>query len=112
MKIALDYDKTYTLNKPFWNKFAIDARENGFDIRIITIRNPLKDNIDDRVADGLPIIYTDGVAKKWYCYHNAYNTEGWNPDVWIDDRPETIINNSGATREQLAEWRASPDHDA
>lgn len=109
MKIALDYDKTYTLDKWFWNAVIDLAADDGHEVRIVTYRDPVKDNIDKEVPD-CPVIYTDGVAKKFYCQWFADDKKGWMPDVWIDDRPETVWENSKATPEILENWRASPEY--
>lgn len=105
MRIALDYDRCYNLDKPFWNKVVGLAQDHGHSVTIVTARSRTKDNIDDRVLPGLPIIYCDGVAKKWACHH--YHDLDF--DVWIDDKPEGILANSTATKEVLAEWRAGPE---
>lgn len=109
MKIALDYDLTYTLDPYLWEGFITMAINAGHDVRIVTARSPILDNIDDKVSD-LPIIYCDGVAKRFHCTWFADNGNGWIPDVWIDDKPQAVDNNSTATREQLEEWRASDAH--
>ncbi len=87
MKIALDYDRTYTLDPKFWNGIVHDADMSGHDVRIVTARHKVLDNIDHKVP--CPVIYCDGVAKKFFCHHVA----DWNPDVWIDNKPEDINNN-------------------
>lgn len=104
MKIALDYDLTYTLDPVFWAWFAEVSKARGFDVRIVTARSPTLDNIDDRV--NIPIIYCDGVAKKFVCTHFAK----WLPDIWIDDKPSAIDYNSTATPEFLEEWRSTREH--
>lgn len=106
MKIALDYDLTYSLDPKFWNQVIAAARRNGHDIRVVTVRD---DNLDRtapllELEQRLPVIYTCGVAKKWYCSHFG---DGFTPDVWIDDKPESVLNNSTATPEFLVEWRAT-----
>lgn len=102
MKIALDYDQTYTADPKLWNNFIDDATNKGHDVRIVTARNPVLDKID--VGD-IPVIYCDGVAKRFVCHH----FENWDPDIWIDDKPQSVDNNSTATKEVLAEWRANRD---
>jgi hypothetical protein len=99
MKIALDYDRTYDKAPEFWDDFIDLATDYGHEVRIVTARNPDLDNIDDDVY--VPIIYCDGVAKRFVCHH--FND--WDPDIWIDDKPESVDHNSTATKEQLAEWR-------
>lgn len=109
LKIALDYDLTYTADPKLWNNFIDDATEKGHDIRIVTARSPKHDNIGNRVGD-VPVIYCDGVAKRFHCTWFADDGAGWIPDIWIDDKPDAVDNNSKATREILATWREERDH--
>ncbi len=113
MKIALDYDKTYTADAVFWNAFLQVARAAGHEVRIVTVRDERLDRTAPLVAleDRLPVIYTRGVAKEWFCTHF---TDGWMPDIWIDDSPKSIFENSAFSPEGLAAWRAGrgePPHD-
>lgn len=114
MKIALDYDKTYTLDKDFWDEVIYRAEKRGHEIRIVTTRSPKNDYIsDDRLpCQAFPVIYCDGVAKRFHCHWFADDGNGWDPDVWIDDKPQGVDNNSTATKEILEAWRASEEHDA
>ena len=107
MRIALDYDLTYTLDPDMWDNFIAIALNSNHDIRIVTARSPIHDVLPQEFI--IPVIYCDGVAKKFHCTWFADDGEGWLPDVWIDDKPENITNNSTATRDSLAEWRASRD---
>lgn len=110
MKIALDYDKTFNLDREFWSMFEILAHKYSHEVRIVTARSPKNDKLTKEQTCDIPIIYCDGIAKKFYCHWFADDGKGWDPDVWIDDKPEGINNNSGATREVLAEWRASEEY--
>lgn len=106
MKIALDYDKTYTLDPNFWDSFLFLAhRLNKHDVRIVTIRDDRYDRTQPLIEleQRIPIIYTRGVAKRWFVTHFG---EGFLPDVWIDDKPESIFQNSSATPDELVAWRA------
>lgn len=105
MKIALDYDGTFTRDPGFWRGVALAAMDQGHDIRIVTARDITHDNIDDRVP-GIPVIYCNGVAKRFYCHHFAH----FDPHVWIDDKPEAVDGNSNFNRDMLAKWRAERDH--
>lgn len=106
MKIALDYDGTYTLDPEFWNAVMARAKYNGHDVRIVTARDerfdrtPALIELEERVE----VIYCRGVAKKWYLSHNGGDFQ---PDVWIDDKPESILANSTFAPDKLAEWRAN-----
>ncbi len=102
MKIALDYDQTYTADPTFWNNVIDMAKQKGHEIRIVTHRHHKHDKIEG--LDGLEKIYTDGVAKKWFCEHRG---DLWTPDIWIDDKPKGIFENGPLTQEQVEEWRAN-----
>jgi hypothetical protein len=103
MKIALDYDLTYSADEVLWHKFINLAQVRGHEVRIVTIRDDRHDRTAQLVAleKHIPVMYSRGVAKKFYCTH-----EGWAPDIFIDDKPETILYNSTTTPEDLAAWRA------
>lgn len=99
MKVALDYDGTYDKSPLFWSDVCMLAKSYGHDIRIVTAREVALDNIDSKVD--VPVIYCDGVAKKWFCHHRT----DFEPDVWIDDKPQGILENGPLTRSVLEEWR-------
>lgn len=99
MNIALDYDKTYTLDPYFWSLIIGKAIAHGHDVRIVTARHETLDKIPDDPR--IKIIYCNGVAKDFYCRWFV----DWIPDVWIDDNPKSVYNNSTATADQLQEWR-------
>lgn len=105
MNIALDFDQTYTLDPDFWNTFVWRAWDRGHDVRVVTIRDDRYDRTASITAleNLIPVIYTRGVAKRWFCSHFVND---WPVHVWIDDKPETIIANSETTPEALAMWRA------
>lgn len=105
MKIALDYDGTFTEDKAFWMDFINQARKNGHEVFVVTYRHPDLDKIrEEKFINnlGTSVIYTDGCPKKSYC-----QSLGIEIDVWIDDRPQTVYEPSpwqdGDPR--LTEWR-------
>ena len=102
MKIALDYDGTYTLDPEMWDMIIEGLVWKKHDIRIVTHRHETLDCID-HLFD-IPIIYTDGVAKKWWCEHRE---PYWVPDIWIDDKPKGILENGPLTQDEILEWRKS-----
>ena len=111
MKIALDYDRTYTLDKDFWNKVHMMAFKHGHEVRIVTARSPNLDPLSKiQNPHDIPVVYCDGVAKRFVCRFFADDYKGWEPDVWIDDKPENIGNNSTATKEILEKWRESDEY--
>ena len=42
MKIALDYDDTYTQDPELWLRFVKDALERNHDVRVVTMRFPFE----------------------------------------------------------------------
>lgn len=88
MRIALDYDDTYTRDPIMWDVFIDYAIERGHDIRIVTFRSESMNNADIEwtIGDRIPVIYTGGQRKRVCCY-----AQGFMVQVWIDDMPEIIV---------------------
>ena len=80
MKIAIDYDNTYTADPVLWDAFMKIASSRGHQLKIVTLRNPLT----EAISEPLDVIYTNRFAK--YKHYNA--------DVWIDDSPRGIYEDS------------------
>lgn len=96
MKIALDFDGTFTADPLFWTLFIRAAAAKGHEVRIVTMRCDIKDGISWPAVYGFPnqiapapVIWCDGAPKKEFC-----KAAGWEPDVWIDDDPRGIIHGS------------------
>lgn len=86
MNIALDFDDTYTRDPQMWDQFIGFAKARGHDIRIVTFRkSTMTDPALDRLAQVIPVIYTEYIHKRAFTNHL-----GWIVDVWIDDSPEFI----------------------
>jgi len=103
LKIALDYDSTYDADPKLWNSFIASCKTNGHTIFLLTYRDERYDKTPllIELEDYIPVYYTRGVAKRWWA-------EQFGPgkiDIWIDDRPESILDNSKFSPEALAEWR-------
>jgi hypothetical protein len=85
VKIALDYDKTYTVDPPLWDRFIQLARLRGHEVVSVTMRTA-----DMPVpAFGSPpvrVIYTAMQAKARH----------YQADIWIDDMPQRIFANDAA----------------
>jgi hypothetical protein len=111
VKIALDYDNTYSLDPGFWQQFVWLAEVAGHEVRIVTVRDDRYDRTGPLVdvEKILPVIYTRGVAKKAWLTNNGAG-DCWMPDIWVDDTPESILTNSPMTQDGLAEWRATREH--
>jgi hypothetical protein len=104
MNIALDYDDTFTASPEFWKEVILLARKYGHKTRIVTMRHPILDQIPEQ--DELRwnyeclVEYTDGKAKR-----PVMLRDGFPVDIWIDDRPKTVDNDSEYTTDELREWR-------
>ena len=84
MKIALDYDETYTEDPILWTAFIDNCKERGHAVTFVTYRPDNGDNADieyEAQCLGIDIVYTSGKQKQ-HCF---------DADVWIDDCPETIV---------------------
>lgn len=105
MKIALDYDNTYSVDPIMWKAFIQIAQAAGHEVRIVTARDDRYDRTPEIVATEqiLPVVYCRGVAKRWFMLHNG---GGFAPDIWIDDKPESILVNSDMLPHELSDWRS------
>lgn len=103
LKIAIDYDETYTASPELWDSFILHALELGHKPFICTYRDDRYDKDEDLLflEEVVEVVYTRGVAKKWWC-------EQFGPgdvSIWIDDKPERIYENSSLPTDKLVEWR-------
>jgi hypothetical protein len=112
VKIALDYDRTYQHEKDFWDAFLLLSKAAGHQVWIVTARSPVKDRLTTGQVSSATrellqdIIYCDGIAKRWALHH----FHDLDIDVWIDDKPDNILENSSATKEVLKGWRESEEY--
>lgn len=85
MKIALDYDETFTRDKSMWSMFASMAVAMGHEVAFVTFRHEGRgggneDIIADAAQLGLPVVFCNA-KQKAHCYQ---------ADIWIDDMPHLI----------------------
>ncbi len=79
MKIALDYDGTYTADPELWNAFIKNAIDRGHEMVCVTMRCP-----HEAIQMPIPVIYTSRKAKFEFA-----------PDaIWIDDKPNWLFQDS------------------
>lgn len=104
MRIALDFDQTYTLDPQFWNDFIELAHDSLVEVILVTYRHEVHDShpLIDNLRERIPVYFTDGLAKKPFL-----EKLGIVVDVWIDDRPLTVTEDStwGQDSPELAAWR-------
>ena len=87
LKIAIDFDDTFSANEMMWTEIVQIMQKFGCDVRFVTARVEMlsmpsynQDIRDHSKALNIPIIYTEGDQKR----------EHWDADIWCDDMPEAI----------------------
>lgn len=89
MLIALDWDGTFTADPVLWISFVAQARRNGHQVHIVTMRH--KDERvrlpGDMVVDA--IHYTGRKAKRPFM-----QARGLTVQIWIDDMPDFILGSA------------------
>lgn len=87
LRIAVDFDETYTADPELFDLFIACAKAKGHDVRIVTYRTRGNDfDIDEVCAKlGIKALFTAGMQKRHYCMRL-----NWLPDIWIDDTPVNI----------------------
>lgn len=87
MNISLDYDGTYSLEPKTWDKVIDILKKANHNVYCITKRYEyLADDIKNSLD--IPIIFVPkGKSKSRMAIENGIKI-----DVWIDDRPTSIID--------------------
>src|SRR5690606_10590250 len=114
MRIALDYDDTYTKDPDAWDGVIDALTMAGHEVMIVTFRDesiPIEkvpcipvfsgDEYDSTTWVPLHVFYTGYRAKR-----NYMRDQGIEIDVWIDDSPDTIVTDSNWTPEERERWKA------
>jgi len=94
MIVSLDYDDTYTRDPELWNKIVMLMRDKGHTVYVISARYDRQmDEVHNSIGKivGIDNCYgTNMQQKREYMYKN----HGILIDVWIDDMPEMIVENT------------------
>lgn len=86
MRIAIDYDGTYTADPTLWDAFIQLARTAGHSIWIVTCRRGTEEEKEDIKVAGAYTVFTNMGAKRPFCENRQLKI-----DVWIDDDPCCIL---------------------
>lgn len=90
MNIALDYDGTFTADPVFWLRFVRNALDAGHVVYCVTMLEPHQTHdMDFELQCMVKVITTSSKAKKPFV-----DALGIKIDIWIDDRPDWIINDA------------------
>lgn len=84
MKIALDYDGTFTRDPALWKIFIASAQSRGHEVYIVTMRYPTEPLAHETSC---PVFFTSRNAKLKHMQELGHTI-----DVWIDDMPHLILN--------------------
>ena len=92
MKLALDYDDTYTKDPLLWNWFAAEALKRGHQVYCVSARG--NQHMDDpKMTIGRVIgpenCFGTGLRPKRAFMRDVHKIK---IDVWIDDMPEYIVD--------------------
>jgi hypothetical protein len=87
MKIALDYDNTYTKDTELWDSFIAHAKRRGHEVTCVTMRRP-------EMALAFPPGYPDTPLHVIYTSMEA-KARHYQADIWIDDDPKRIFSDFG-----------------
>ena len=91
--IALDFDRTFTSDIPFWRTFVLHAVERGHKVYCITARHENETNCKQVEELFGPTVFPQ-LAGVIYTHHQSKRAiaQFWDVriDIWIDDMPEGV----------------------
>lgn len=90
---SLDYDGTFTADPELWLEFVKRAHERGHKVVVVTMRHlhETEDNsFDPRLKALVTVFPTGRKAKKAHM-----RKQGVHIDIWIDDNPDWLYEDSG-----------------
>lgn len=79
MRIAIDYDGTYTADPILWSSFITTAQAMGHEVTCVTMRFP-----HEPIEMPCDVFYTSRKAK----------ASAFKADIWIDDSPHWLLYDS------------------
>lgn len=89
MILAIDYDKTYTLDPLLWDKVIGLFIDSGHTVKCVTMRRPNEgEEVESSIGRLCEVVYTSREAKVPYS-----DRVGMKVDVWVDDSPWWLLNN-------------------
>lgn len=90
MLIAIDYDGTYTADPKLWQMFIEKAIASGHQVICATMRYECEvDSMCSILKSLVQVVPTKRAAKLPFL-----KAKGIEPDIWIDDNPLWIYNDS------------------
>jgi len=96
---GIDYDGTFARDPEFWEAFVPMAKIFGHECVLVTGRSDSRefgDQVTRAVGALMPIVFAGSNWKR-----EAALKKGWRVDVWIDDNPEYVAEQSPIMRAAL-----------
>lgn len=90
LRIALDYDGTYSADPEMWEHFIDLVHTFGHEIFVVTMRYP-EEAIWHKTP--CPVFYTSRQGKKRYMENLGYTF-----DIWIDDNPHWVLESTNEAK--------------
>lgn len=93
LRIAVDYDDTFTADPNLISNFIKEAKSAGHTVYMVTARRETEENCDQINADldhwccQVPIIFTSLESKLIACQRRGVQI-----DIWMDDDPRSLVN--------------------
>jgi hypothetical protein len=88
LKIAIDFDSTFTADCQLWKEFILNAQKRGHTVICVSARRnefSHRQELTAALPEGVEILLSYGTPKRMYA--EAF---GHHVDIWIDDMPEAI----------------------
>lgn len=85
MRIALDWDDTYTADPELWEYFISGAKKRGHKIVFVTCRRDTEENREIIQHPTELVVFTNLAPKRDYMERLNMPV-----DIWIDDLPECV----------------------
>lgn len=90
--IAIDFDDTYTADVAFWRGMIQLGQGVGHRFICVSGRRDSFDNrreLQQALPEGVPVILSYDEPKR-----QCAKRLGFEPDIWIDDHPEAVVDGS------------------
>lgn len=104
LTIGLDYDNTYSADPECFRAIIRCFQSMGHEVLCVTMRHHELDWLDEfkTLQDkyGVDTVFCNGYAKR-----KVTQDMGIGIDIWIDDTPRGVDENSPFTDQELIEWR-------
>ena len=92
--ICLDYDGSYNVFPELFDMIIKQCLKQGYKVILATMRYPQEEDSGLRELSKKIKIYYTGRKAKFIYLKNI----GIEPDLWIDDRPDFILNDARESR--------------